>query len=396
MPSRRDLILAAAGGWLAGGAARRALAGDAAAAAEVLGTLPGKRPLIRRAWRPPNYETPLADLVPAFTPNDAFFVRYHLAVIPEIDVDTWRLKVGGGGAQKPLVLTLHDLEHDYPRVKLAAVNQCSGNRRGLFTPRVPGVQWGNGAMGNAEWSGVRLRDVLNRAGVAANAVEVVFDGADAPVLPATPDFLKSIPIERALDESTLIAFEMNGRALPHWNGAPARLVVPGWTGTYWVKHLTEIRVETAPFEGFWMKGAYRLPTGAFPGARFKTQETPETTPITEILVNSLITSHVSGARLKRGAKVELAGKAWDGGAGIAAVEVSTDGRQTWRDAALGRDLGRFAWREFHYRLDTARPGPLVVAVRARSQNGAVQPDKLTVNSGGYHDNIVQTVALEVG
>jgi DMSO/TMAO reductase YedYZ molybdopterin-dependent catalytic subunit len=396
MPSRRDLLLAAAGGVLLGGTARRALAGDAAAGAEELGALPGKKPLIRHTWRPPNYETPLADLVPAFTPNDAFFVRYHLSVIPQIDVDTWRLKVGGSGAQKPLVLTLRDLKHDFKRATLVAVNQCSGNRRGLFTPRVPGVQWGNGAMGNAEWSGVRLRDVLSRAGVAADAVEVVFNGADAPVLPATPDFLKSIPIERALDENTLIAFEMNGHPLPHWNGAPARLVVPGWTGTYWVKHLTEIRLDTMPFDGFWVKGAYRIPTGAFPGVRFKTQETPETTPITEILVNSLVTSHVSGVQLKHGAKVEIAGKAWDGGAGIAVVEISTDGRQSWQPAELGRDLGRFAWREFRHRLDTSKPGALVVAVRARSRDGATQPEKLTVNPGGYHDNIVQTVTLEVG
>ncbi len=396
MPSRRDLLLAAAGGVLLGAATRGALADEAAAGAEELGTLTGKKPLIRHAWRPPNYETPLADLVPAFTPNDAFFVRYHLSVIPEVDADTWRLKIGGSGARKPLVLTLRDLRHDFKRVTLPAVNQCSGYRRGLFTPRVPGVQWGNGAIGNAEWSGVRLRDVLGRAGVAANAVEVVFNGADAPVLPATPDFLKSIPVERALDENTLIAFEMNGHALPQWNGAPARLVVPGWTGTYWVKHLTEIRVDTVPFDGFWVKGAYRIPTGAFPGVRFKTQETPETTPITEILVNSLITSHVSGAQLKHGAKVELAGKAWNGGAGIAAVEISTDGRQSWQAAELGRDLGRFAWREFHYRLDTSKPGALVVAVRARSRDGATQPDKLTPNPGGYHDNIVQTVALEVG
>jgi len=395
MPSRRDLLLAAAGGVLLGGATRRSLAGDPAAGAEELGALAGKKPLIRHSWRPPNYETPLAELVPAFTRNDAFFVRYHLSVIPQIDVDTWRLKVGGSGAQKPLVLTLRELRHDFKHVTLAAVNQCSGNRRGLFTPRVPGVQWANGAMGNAEWSGVRLRDVLGRAGVAAGAVEVVFDGADAPVLPATPDFVKSIPIERALDENTLIAFEMNGEPLPHWNGAPARLVVPGWTGTYWVKHLTEIRVDTVPFDGFWVKSAYRIPTGAFPGARFKTQETPETTPITEILVNSLITSHVSGAQLKHGGRVELAGKAWDGGAGIAAVEISTDGRQSWQPAELGRDLGRFAWREFRHRLDTSKPGALVVAVRARSRDGATQPEKLTPNPAGYHDNIVQTVTLEV-
>src|SRR5215472_14096206 len=311
MPSRRDLLLAAAGGVLLGSATRRAVAGDAGAAAEELGTLPGKKPLIRRAWRPPNYETPLADLVPAFTPNDAFFVRYHLPVIPQIDVDTWRLRVGGTGAQRSLVLTLRDLKHDFKRVTLAAVNQCSGNRRGLFTPRVPGVQWGNGAMGNARWGGVRLRDVLHRAGPAADALEVVYRGADGPVLPATPAFVKSLPIARALDDSTLIALAMNGEPLPHWNGAPARLVVPGWTGTYWMKHLTEIRVEAKPFEGFWMKSGYRIPTGAFPGYRFASQETPETTPITEMLVNSIITSPVNGTRVARGTHLELKGKPWD-------------------------------------------------------------------------------------
>jgi sulfite dehydrogenase (cytochrome) subunit A len=394
MTTRRDWLLAAAGGWLAaaGGGLARAAAG---AATDPLGSLPGKRPLIRHTFRPPNYETPLADLVPAFTRNDAFFVRYHLAVIPVVDPATWRLEVGGPGARRPLALSLPELKRGYPRTSLAAVNQCSGNRRGLFMPRVAGVQWTNGAMGNAEWSGVRLRDVLTRAGVAPDAVEVVFNGADMPVMPTTPDFLKSIPIERALDDNTLIAFEMNGAPLPHWNGAPARLVVPGWTGTYWVKHLTEIRIETQPFQGFWMKSAYRIPTGAFPGARFLTQETRENTPITEMLVNSLITSHVSGARLRRGAPATLAGKAWDGGSGIAAVEISTDGRRTWREATLGRDLGRFAWREFRMAVDTTSAGTREFAVRARGRNGAQQPDALTPNPGGYHDNIVQTLTLEV-
>src|SRR5580700_7400817 len=336
MLKRRELLLGAAGGWFAG----RALA--APGSPETLGTLAGKKPLIQHAFRPPNFETPWRELAAAFTPNEVFFVRYHLAVIPRIDPATWRLVVGGPSVGAALSLSLHELQHDFERVELAAVNQCSGNRRGLFTPRVPGVQWGNGAMGNALWSGVRLRDVLRRARIAPDALEVVFNGADTPVLPATPDFVKSLPAERALDENTLIAFAMNHRPLPHWNGAPARLVVPGWTGTYWMKHLTELRFSAKAFDGFWMKAAYRLPTGAFPGARFLSQETPETTPITEILVNSLIVSPQAGARLRRGAHAELCGKAWDNGAGIAAVEVSSDGRRSWREATLGRDLGRFA------------------------------------------------------
>jgi DMSO/TMAO reductase YedYZ molybdopterin-dependent catalytic subunit len=390
--TRRDLLLATAGGWLC---PRLRAAEAAASSADVLAALPGKRPLIQRAFRPPNFETPLAELAAPFSRNDAFFVRYHLAVIPRLDPQTWRVQVGGASVQRPLAMSLRELRRAFPVVSLAAINQCSGNRRGLFSPRVPGVQWGNGAMGNALWTGVRLRDVLRRAGVAFDALEVVFNGADSAVLPSTPNFVKSLPIERALDENTLIAFEMNGEPLPHWNGAPARLIVPGWTGTYWMKHLTDIRVEPKAFEGFWMKAAYRVPTGAFPGARFMSQETPETTPITEILVNSLITSPLSGARLRRGEPVELAGKAWDNGAGIQAVETSADARKSWREARLGRDLGRFAWREFRAPIDTSQPGPLQIAVRARSRSGATQPDKLTFNPSGYHDNLVQTLSVEV-
>jgi len=391
MLTRRDILIAGAG--LATGT--RAAAVLAAEDAQVLVALGGKRPLIQRTFRPPNFETPLADLVAPFTRNDAFFVRYHLSVIPRVNVESWRLQIGGPSAQRPFSLSLRDLQSGFEHVSLAAVSQCSGNRRGLFSPRIAGVQWGNGAMGNARWTGVRLRDVLQRAGVAADALEVVFNGADGPALPETPDFLKSLPMDRALDESTLIAFEMNGERLPHWNGAPARLIVPGWTGTYWMKHLTEIQVIPKAFDGFWMKSAYRVPTGAFPGARFASQENPETTPITEILVNSLITSPASGARLKRGHRVELAGKAWDNGAGIAGVEVSVDGRQSWREATLGRDLGRFAWREFSMPLNTSQAGPMTIAVRARSRNGLRQPDALTFNPAGYHDNIVQTVSVEV-
>ena len=365
------------------------------AADDVLVALPGKKPLIKRTFRPPNFETPLADLRQPFTANDAFFVRYHLAVIPEVDARAWRLRVGGPSTARPLELSLEDLKRGFERIALPAINQCSGNRRGLFTPRVPGVQWGNGAMGHATWSGVRLRDVLHKCGVQADALEVVLDGADGALLPQTPDFQKSLPMERALDENTLIAFEMNGRPLPHFNGAPARLIVPGWTATYWVKHLTDIRVQPERFDGFWMKGAYRIPTGAFPGARFASQETPETTPITQILVNSLVTAPAPDARLTRNRPAELTGWAWDGGTGIAAVDISTDGGLNWRAAALGKDLGRFAWRGFHAALDTSRPGPLAVAVRATSRGGEQQPEKLTPNPAGYHDNKILSLALEV-
>ena len=397
MFTRRQMVLGSAGSLLLGvGRAGEALAAASVeAATQTLLSAPGKKPLIKRTFRPPNFETPLADLRRPFTANDAFFVRYHLAHIPEVDPFTWRLRIGGASADRTLELSLEELKRGFERVSLAAVNQCSGNRRGMFSPRVPGVQWGYGAMGNAMWSGVRLRDVLRRVGVKADAIEVVFDGADAALLAGTPDFVKSLPIDRALDEHTLVAFEMNGEPLPLLNGAPARLVAPGWTATYWIKHLTDIRIEPKPFDGFWMKSGYRVPKGAFAGARFVTQENAETTPITEILVNSFVTSHVDGARLERGRPTQLRGWAWDGGAGVSAVEVSMDGSRTWRTASLGENLGRFAWRGFDFPLDISQPGPIKVAVRATSQDGARQPEKLTPNPSGYHHNIIQTLSLEV-
>ena|SRR6185436_7785299 len=395
MVTRRRVVAGSIGGLLLSSLSAPLTFGAAEPDQESLAQLPGKRPLIKRTFRPPNYETPLADLRSQMTDNDAFFVRYHLASIPEIDPRTWRLRIGGASANRTLELSLADLKRDFKRVHLAAINQCSGNRRGLFTPRAAGVQWTYGAMGNALWGGVRLRDVLNRVGVKGDALEVVLEGADAALLAATPDFAKSLPVDRALDADTLIAFEMNGEPLPHWNGAPVRLVVPGWTATYWVKHLTSINVEPKAFDGFWMKSAYRIPTGAFPGARFKSQENAQTTPITEILINSLVTSHSNGARLERGRAAELVGWAWDGGTGISTVEVSSDEGRSWRPAKLGEAPSSYSWRGFRMPLDTAKPGSLKIAVRATGRNGARQPDKLTPNPSGYHHNMIQTLTLEV-
>jgi len=395
MVTRRRVVAGSIGGLLLSNLAGSWAFGAAEAAEEPLLALPGKRALIKRTFRPPNYETPLADLRSQITANDSFFVRYHLASIPEIDARTWRLRIGGASAKRTLELSLDELKRDFERVRFAAINQCSGNRRGLFAPRAGGVQWTYGAMGNALWGGVRLRDVLNRVGVKGDALEVVFDGGDGAALPGTPDFVKSLPVDRALDANTLIAFEMNGKPLPHWNGAPARLVVPGWTATYWVKHLTSISVEPKAFDGFWMKSAYRIPTGAFPGARFASQENAQTTPITEILINSLVTSHANGDRLKRGRAAELAGWAWDGGSGISAVEVSSDEGRSWRPATLGEAPSSYSWRGFRVPLDTAKPGPLRIAVRATGRNGARQPEQLTPNPSGYHHNMIQTLTLEV-
>lgn len=396
MISRREILAGAAATLLTHTAAAHTHPSKGNAGEEALSTLPGKTgPLIRRTFRPPNFETPWAALRAPFTANGAFFVRYHLALIPEIDSRNWRLRVGGDGSGSTKEWSLDELKQRFERVSIAAVAQCAGNRRGQFAPRVPGVQWGSGAMGHAIWTGVRLRDVLNQSGVNANALEVVFDGADGPLLPQTPDFAKSVPIERALDESTLIAFEMNGEPLPHWNGAPARLIVPGWTATYWVKHLTGIRIETRPFDGFWVKRAYRLPRSGFPAGTFPSQETADTVPITEMVVNSVVTSHMTGERIARGQRAELRGWAWDNGRGIEQVEISADAGKSWTSASLDGDFGRYAWRGFRWLLPTERAGSLELGVRASSRGGARQPDALTPNSSGYHNNVIQKLSLDI-
>jgi DMSO/TMAO reductase YedYZ molybdopterin-dependent catalytic subunit len=357
--------------------------------------LPGKLPLIKRTFRPPNLETPLEYFREPITPNRAFFVRYHHALIPEVDALSWRLQIGGPGARQPLALSLEQLRQQFEIIEIAALCLCSGNRRGLYNPHVPGLQWGSGAMGTARWRGVRLKDVLASAGLAAESVEVAFEGADGGVLPAAPDYQKSLPIAKAVDANTLIAFEMNGEPLPHWHGAPARLVVPGWTATYWLKHLTAIEVRTTPFDNFWMKTGYRIPLGKFAQLeRFTSQDTSTNTPITEIAINSLITGPAPQSRVRRGGSIELSGLAWDGGYGLAAVESSTDAGASWRTARLGTDLGRFAPRPWMVAVQApAVAGPFTVWVRATSRSGLTQPAEAVPNPAGYHHNPIQTLTL---
>lgn len=368
---------------------------DGTLAGQELHALPGKLPLIKKTFRPPNFETPIEYFRTPITPNRAFFVRWHLAAIPEVDARSWAVEVGGDAAERELKLTLGELRKDFRPAQVTAVNQCSGNRRGLFEPHVTGVEWGVGAMGNAVWRGVRLKDVLQKAGVKPGAIEVVFDGADHGALDKTPDFVKSLPLDVALRDETLVAFEMNGGPLPHWNGYPARLVVPGWTGTYWVKQLTSIRVVSQPEKNFWMSAAYRLPRGRFPTPTFASQLYAANEPITAMVVNSLITSLRSGQQIARGKPIEVRGIAWDGGAGIAKVEVSVDGGETWAAAKLGKNLGRYSFREFALSAPTKERGSRVVMARATSVSGQTQVNELIHNPAGYHHNVIQRVYLEI-
>lgn len=396
---RRSFLLASAATAMAASRWPHASAeGLPAGAVEIgdLETLPGKVPLVRRSMRPPNYETPIELFDGPITPNRAFFVRWHLANIAEVEVGKWRLRVGGAAASTPMEYSLDELQRGFENVELVAVCQCSGNRRGLSDPHVPGVEWGYGAMGNARWKGVRLRDVLNKAGVRKDAIEIAFDGADQGVSPATPDFRKSLPAWKAMDENTLLVWEMNGEPLPHWNGAPLRVMVPGWTATYWLKQLVSIEALDKPLVTFWMNTAYRVPKGKFAFAdRFLSQESDTSTPITEMVVNSLITNVRNGQQIARGRDLEIRGIAWDAGYGMHSVEVSLDAGRSWFPAELGTDLGRFSFRPWRFVARPTVAGPIVVMARATNRQGSTQVQDLIFNPPGYHNNVMQRITLMV-
>jgi DMSO/TMAO reductase YedYZ molybdopterin-dependent catalytic subunit len=400
---RRGLIVGA-GAALTAGAVRAAerprwmspLLPDGTREVAVLEALPGKQKLIRLTDRPPNYETPIEAFRTAVTPNEDFFVRYHLAAIPPMDaLGNWSLNVGGEAAERQTTFSLDDLQKNFEQLEVVAVCQCSGNRRGLSSPHVAGVEWGYGAMGGAAWSGPRLKDVLANVGVKADAVEVWLDGADGPVLPTTPDFRKSLPLDKALSDEVIIATSMNGAKLPHLNGYPARIVVPGWTATYWMKHVNSIQLSTKPLNNFWMQKAYRVPAGMFKVDQpFPTQDTEANWPITDMVVNSVVAGPIEGTRLTANG-FTVQGVAWDRGHGIRQVEVSLDGGKTWQEASLRKDLGRFAFRGFTFATGRLTLGDYVISSRATSNAGETQVEELKFNPAGYHNNVPQQIAVTV-
>jgi DMSO/TMAO reductase YedYZ molybdopterin-dependent catalytic subunit len=358
---------------------------------------PQKRPLLRLTTRPPQLETPFSVFNEGvLTPNDAFFVRYHLTLSPPAEEllrpGTFKVSVEGAVTQ-PLQWSVSELRQQFENVEVVAVNQCSGNSRGFFTPRVPGGQLGNGAMGNARWRGVRLRDVLQKAGVAAGARQVSFDGLDQPATPQTPDFVKALDVDQALDGEVLLAFEMNGEDLPWLNGYPLRLVVPGHYGTYWVKHLHRITVLDRPFEGFWMNTGYRIPDTA--GACVPPGTTAaRTVPIARYNVRSFITSLAEGSVVKSGVTAPVRGIAFDGGHGITEVVFSSDGGRTWREAELGRDLGRYSFREWTIPFTPPKPGEYELKVKATNRLGQSQPREALWNPSGYMRNVIETIRVQ--
>jgi sulfite dehydrogenase (cytochrome) subunit A len=396
--TRRDFLkaLGQAGTVLAGAAAGApaAQAADDPLAGRPLVRYPEKTDLILLTSRPPQLETPMKYFDRAITPNDAFFVRYHIFPVPTaVDLSTWRLRVHGL-VDRPLDLSMDDLKTKFPATRVVAANQCSGNSRGRFSPRVLGGQWGDGAMGNAEWVGARMRDILALAGVRTGAVQVTFDGLDKPAFPTVPDFVKSLDLARIVDDpDVIVAYQMNGRPLPMLNGFPARLVVPGWYATYWVKNLSEVEVIDRAFEKFWMKPGYRIPDT--PCGCVEPGSAPaRTVPINRMPVRSFIAVPAPATRVKAGQAATIKGIAFDGGYGISEVQLSTDDGATWRRVQLGQDLGRYSFREWSATWIPPAAGDHRLMVRAFNAIGESQSTTPLWNPAGYLRNVIERVTVQ--
>jgi len=348
----------------------------------VTDAFPGKGRMILQRIHPPLLETPMEVFDKSvFTPNDQFYVRWHWADIPtSINVDSFRLEVSGH-VDKPISISLDRLL-SLPRIEYAAVNQCSGNSRGLFVPRVPGAQWGNGAMGNAKWLGVSLRSVLDLAGVRPGAAQVRFGGLDQPVVPDGPDYFKSLAIDHARDGEVMIAFGMNGEQLPLLNGFPCRLIVPGWYSTYWVKMLSSIEVLPGPDDKYWMAKAYKIPDT--PRADVKPGATGyKTVPINKMVPRSWVTSLGDGQAIAYEPTIPLGGIAMGGDCGVARVAVSADGGRSWYQTQLGPDEGKYSFRRWDARVPLPGPGSVKLMSRCWNTDGVSQPMQPIWNSGGY-------------
>ncbi len=352
---------------------------------------PEKGAMILQRTRAPLLETPMdAFDGQVFTLNDRFFVRWHYSDFPTaIDGSRHRVAVGGAVSRR-LSLSPADLMA-LPRFEIAAVNQCSGNSRGHFSPRVPGAQWGNGAIGNALWGGVRLRDVLDRAGVLPGATAVRFAGLDRPP-PGAPWFAKSIDIDHARNGEVMLAFEMNGDRLPLLNGYPVRLVVPGWYSTYWIKALDRIEVLSAPDTGYWMDKAYRIPTAprasVVPGAKDFA-----TVPINAMNPRAFVTNRTDGETVAARSPFFVRGIAMGGASGVAKVELSMNGGRSWHAATLGPDHGKYGFRLWEMTAAGVAPGAYRLAVRCTNSQGQTQTDEEVWNPGGFMNNRIETIGI---
>ncbi|MGO9261870.1 MAG: sulfite oxidase [Bryobacteraceae bacterium] len=374
---RRQIFAALA----AGAAARVIRAADDSVA------IPGKRPMILHNDRPEDLETPVRYFDSYFTPVDAFFVRQHLPRPAAIDPAAYKLTVNGM-VSRPLELSLADLKK-LPQYTVPAVLECTGNGRGFYSPKVPGIQWGRGAIGNAGWSGPRISDILKLAGASSSAAFLETDGADTGVA-KTPDFVRSLPMQKALHPATLLALNMNGQPLPDIHGFPARLLVPGWDGTSSVKWVIRLSAAAEAHKGFFMNPGYRYPKYALPPG---TPARPAELEVIEGMpVKSTITAPEDQSKAALGA-IAIRGFAWAGEQSIERVDVSTDGGSRWREARLTGPKLPFAWRLWQIDWQPTDPGYYTILSRATDSAGRVQPIVSPWNPSGYLWNAIDRVGI---
>jgi DMSO/TMAO reductase YedYZ molybdopterin-dependent catalytic subunit len=362
---------------------------------------PQKAALVLLTDRPVQLETPRHYFESAFTPNEAFYVRWHLDEIPNsVDLATWRLSIEGA-VDRPLKFSMSDLSSKFKPVSVAAVNQCSGNSRSKFQPRVPGGQWGHGAMGNAKWTGVPLRELLEAAKIKPDALLVQLQGLDqgkGPEGHGSHEFLKSLDLKNPVLDDCLVAYAMNDQPLPMLNGFPVRLVVPGYFATYWMKGLSWIRVLDKPDENFWMKTGYRVPDTP------RGNTTPDdvkagnvkTVPISRMPVRSFVVSPDGAAKLVAQLPLTIRGIAFSGYGPVNKMDISLDDGKSWTAAELGEDHGPYSFRTWTHRWTPPKPGRYVLAARATDGKGNVQPDDGVWNPGGYLWNRIERQEVVVG
>ncbi len=382
--SRRELVaLAAQLGVGAAAAAAWPSTGEAQ-------TLAGKDArLVARSVRPPDFETPVALLDSMLTPNDAFYVRCHMPVPATLDEAAWTLAVGGD-VGSPLSLSIADLKK-MPAASVTVTLECAGNGRAFFDPPVAGIQWRKGAVGTSKWTGVRLADLLKRAAPKAGMTHVFAAGADRP-MGTQPPFVRQVPMAKALDPDTIVAYAMNDQPIPAAHGFPLRLVVPGWEGAYAIKWLNSLTVAAKEHDGFWVQTGYRYPTKRVaPGAAV---DPKDMAPLTGLVVKSLITRPLEGAVVPPG-PVTVAGFAWAGERTIAKVDVSVDAGATWLPAKLVGPPTKYAWRRFEFSFTAKIQDVHTILSRATDSRGAVQPVVPAWNPSGYLWNAPDHVRIEV-
>jgi DMSO/TMAO reductase YedYZ molybdopterin-dependent catalytic subunit len=349
---------------------------------------PGKGEMIVQRVRAPVLETPMEVFREGtITPNDRFFVRWNWPMPTEIKAAAHRVAVGGA-VKQPVSLSLDEIAAAGETVSVVAINQCAGNGRGLSQPRVTGTQWGNGAMGCAKWTGVRLKDVLAKAGLAMGATRVRFAGLDVPMVDGAPQFIKSVPVDIALRDDVLVAWGMNDEPLPILHGFPLRIVVPGWFSTYWVKMLATIEVLTGEDDSYYVAKSYRMPAQPVTPA----DKDFATVPITAMPPRAFITSHADGAAVAKGRPLALEGIAFGGDSALERVDLVGEGWEV--PCELGPDEhGPYAFRRWQVTLPAVSGNLTQIGARATNANGASQPEQLNWNPSGYARNVIERITL---